>query len=121
MTSYYDAAIQPELVILTANSGIFVTEQGTSTTFTGILTKELTLSTQEQKDTPAISRVADERMVGGKMLHRGIARHPKYVAQHMKKMSGAGYVSGVSGAGYSPPPQIGGMMHKKSKLHKLIR
>jgi hypothetical protein len=39
----------------------------------------------------------------------------------MKKMSGAGYVSGVSGAGYSPPPQIGGMMHKKSKLHKLIR
>jgi hypothetical protein len=121
MTSYYAGAVQPELVIITANSGIFVTEQGTSTTFTGILTKELTLSTQEQKDTPAISRVTDERLVGGKMLHRGIARHPKYVAQHMKKMmTGAGYVSGVSGAGYTPPP-TGGMMHRKSKLHKLIR
>ena len=121
MTSYYTAAVTPELVILTANSGIFVTEQGTSTTFTGILTKELTLSTQEQKDTPAISRVADERLVGGKMLHRGIARHPKYVAQHMKKMSGAGYVSGVSGAGYSGAIAGGAMYHKKSKLHKLIR
>ena len=120
MTNYYAAAIAPELVIITANSGIFVTEQGTSTTFTGILTKELTLSTQEMKDTPAISRVMDERMIGGKMLHRGIARHPKYVAQHMKKMSGAGYVSGVSGAGYSTGIS-GGVVHKKSKLHKLIR
>jgi len=120
MTSYYTAAVTPELVIITANSGIFCSESGTSTTFTGILTKELTLSTQEQKDTPAISRVADERMIGGKMLHRGIARHPKYVAQHMKKMSGAGYVSGVSGAGYSGAIS-GGAMHKKSKLHKLIR
>lgn len=120
MTNNYAAAITPELVIITANSGIFVTEQGTSTTFTGILTKELTLSTQEMKDTPAISRVMDERMIGGKMLHRGIARHPKYVAQHMKKMSGAGYSSGVSGAGYSGAIS-GGAVHKKSKLHKLIR
>lgn len=121
MTNNYAAAIAPELVIITANSGIFVTEQGTSTTFTGILTKELTLSTQEMKDTPAISRVMDERMIGGKMLHRGIARHPKYVAQHMKKqMSGAGYISGVSGAGYSSGI-AGGAVHKKSKLHKLIR
>jgi hypothetical protein len=55
------------------------------------------------------------------MLHRGIARHPKYVAQHMKKMSGAGYVSGVSGAGYSGAIAGGAMYHKKSKLHKLIR
>lgn len=120
MTNNYAAAITPELVIITANSGVFVTEQGTSTTFTGILTKELTLSTQEMKDTPAISRVMDERMIGGKMLHRGIARHPKYVAQHMKKMSGAGYSSGVSGAGYSTGIS-GGAVHKKSKLHKLIR
>jgi hypothetical protein len=123
MTSYYTGQVTPELVIITANSGIFVTEQGTSTTFTGILTKELTLSTQEQKDTPAISRVTDERMIGGKMLHRGIARHPKYVAQNMKKMSGAGYSSGIAGgsAPYSPPPPVGGAMHRKSKLHKLIR
>lgn len=123
MTSYYTAAVTPELVIITANSGVFVTEQGTSTTFTGILTKELTLSTQEQKDTPAISRVSDERMIGGKMLQRGSVRHPKYVAQHMmKRMSGAGYSSGVSGglSPYSPPP-VGGAMHRKSKLHKLIR
>jgi hypothetical protein len=125
MTSWYTQQVQAELVIITANSGIFVTEQGTSTTFTGILTKELTLSTQEQKDTPAISRVADERMIGGKMLHRGIARHPKYVAQHMKKMitsgvMGAGYSSGIAG-GYAPPPPVGGAMHRKSKLHKLIR
>lgn len=114
MTNYYDFAVTPELVIITANSGIFVTEQGTSTTFTGVLTKELTLSTQEGKDVPAISRAVDERQIGGRMLHRGIARHPMYVAKHMKKvMSGAGYVSGVSGAG----------MHSshKSKLHKLVR
>jgi hypothetical protein len=115
LTNRYADAVQPELVIITANSGIFVTEQGTSTTFTGVLTKELTLSTQEGKDTPAVSRVVDERMIGGKMLNRSISRHPAYVAKHMKKvMSGAGYISGTSGAG----------MHSsahKSKLHKMLR
>ena len=108
------------MVIITANSGIIFTEQGTSTTFTGILTKELTLSTQEGKDVPAVSRAVDERMIGGRMLHRGIARHPIYVGKHMKKpMSGAGYVSGVSGAGYVSG-SAGAGMHK-SKLHKLVR
>lgn len=117
LTNRYADAVQPELVIITANSGVFVTEQGTSTTFTGILTKELTLSTQEGKDVPAVSRVVDERMIGGKMLNRSISRHPMYVAKHMKKgMSGAGYVSGVSGAGYST-----GISGGKSKLHKMLR
>lgn len=123
LTNYYGSAVTPEVVILTANSGIFVTEQGTSTTFTGILTKELTLSTQEGKDVPSISRVVDERMIGGKHLNRGLARHPNYVHKHMHKkhhhMMGAGYTPGTSGAGMHHAHAHHG--NHKSKLHKMLR
>jgi hypothetical protein len=54
-----------ELVIITMNSGVFVNERGTSSTYTGILTKAdvLDASTQE-----AYTRSDVARMVGGGFL-----------------------------------------------------
>lgn len=54
-----------ELVMITVNSGVFVCERGTSSTYTGILTKSdvLDASTQE-----AYTRSDVERMVGGGFL-----------------------------------------------------
>jgi hypothetical protein len=48
-------AITPEIVIITVNSGVFVTQTGQSTIFTGLLTKEMVLSTKEQNPVPHIS------------------------------------------------------------------
>jgi hypothetical protein len=61
----YGGAVQPELVVVCCNSGRLVSEQGQSSTFSGILTKELVLSTAESSEVPEISKKVDERMVGG--------------------------------------------------------
>ena len=98
------AATQLELVIITANSGIFVTNQGQSTTFTGLLTKEMVLSTASGKEVPEMSRLSEQRLVGGKMLHRGLAKHMSHLSKMMTKkssLSGAGSGSG-SGSGSDP-------------------
>jgi hypothetical protein len=79
------------------------------------------LSTQEGKDVPSISKAVDERMIGGKHLHRGITRHPHYVHKHMHKkhhhMMGAGYSPGIAGGVHHGHAHG----HHKSKLHKLVK
>jgi hypothetical protein len=54
--------INPEIVMITMNSGIFQTERGTSSVFTGILTKEAVLQASEQ-ETYSSSDLT--RMIGG--------------------------------------------------------
>jgi len=56
---------QLELVIVTMNSGVFVNERGTSSTYTGILTKADVL---EASDQVAFTRSDVKRMVGGGFL-----------------------------------------------------
>lgn len=125
VTNNYADPVAPELVVVCCNSGLLVSEQGQSSTFTGILTKELVLSTAESPETPEISKVVDERMVGGKSLNRGLIRHGKHIMHHLHKkkhMMGGALSGGGNGTGTG---SSGGMMHHKvhhrSKLHKLIR
>jgi len=132
ITNNYNFEVSPELVVVCCNSGILVSEQGQSTSFTGILTKELVLSTAESPETPEISKKVDERMVGGKHLNRGLVRHMKHMHHHLHKrkhhihggaLSGGG---GGTGSGSSGSNTSGGMHHHKShhghhRLHKLIR
>jgi hypothetical protein len=54
-----------EFVLITMNSGVFVCERGTSSTFTGILTKQDVLDASEQE--PYYERSV-KRMVGGGFL-----------------------------------------------------
>jgi hypothetical protein len=39
VSNYYGVGVTPELVVCTMNSGCFVTERGTSSTYTAMLTK----------------------------------------------------------------------------------
>jgi hypothetical protein len=62
----FGSALVPEIVIVCVNDGILTTSQGTSTTFTGILTKQLVLDTMGQK---AMSSSHESRLIGGAMLN----------------------------------------------------
>ena len=57
--------IVPEIVVICMNSGLFVNERGTSSTYTGILTKQDVLDASAQKPQFASSV---KRMVGGGFL-----------------------------------------------------
>jgi hypothetical protein len=65
----YNASIgaNVELVMITMNSGVFVCERGTSSTYTGILTRADVLEASEQD---AYSHADVRRMVGGGFLDR---------------------------------------------------
>jgi uncharacterized membrane protein YgcG len=58
-------AVNPEVVIIPINSGIFVSERGTSSTYTGILTKADVLSASAQEP---YYQTSVKRLVGGSFL-----------------------------------------------------
>ena len=115
---YGFAVVQPEICIITVNSGIFATQQGTSQIFTGILTKEQVLRTKEQNPVPQLDSVEYKRLVGGKLMNRGMGNVMKMVKSKSQMMDMA---KGVSGAGSSGGVMIGGAISSgksKSKLAK---
>jgi hypothetical protein len=127
VTNQYGFSIpNPEIVICCVNSGIMVTQNGVSSTFTGLLTKEAVLRARSEKPQSDMTSVQYERLVGGKLHHRGVS-HLKnmYNSSNPHKMKGMGsmmssedYIGdGMSAGGFSA-----GAIHKKkgSKLHKYI-
>ena len=120
-------AVTPELCIITMNSGIFVTQQGTSQIFTGILTKEQVLAAKEKHPVPHLSTSEYKRMIGGKLSSRGMGALLKMVRDVPKlhhhlmakaEHSGAGYSGGGSSGGGSS----GGALSKGSKsMSKLAK
>lgn len=115
--------VQPEICIITMNSGIFATQQGTSQIFTGILTKEQVLRTKEQNPVAQLDSGEYKRMVGGKLQNRGMGNLAKMVKGMKEKMDNrGGNVSGganheMSGCGMSGG-SISGGKKSASKLAK---
>lgn len=72
VTNQYPYAIQPEIVVITANSGLFITEAGVSQTYQGILSKTDVLNAKSQK--PVIDSEEYTRLVGGKLSNVGVGR-----------------------------------------------
>jgi hypothetical protein len=62
--------ITPDLVLITVNSGVFVTERGQSSVYTGILTKQDVLDASQQE---AYGQATIKRKVGGAHLDGGKA------------------------------------------------
>jgi hypothetical protein len=111
--------VQPEICIITMNSGIFATQQGTSQIFTGILTKEQVLRTKEQNPVPQLDSVEYKRLVGGKLQNRGMGNVMKMVKEYGMKMPSGGAMSAgaMSGAGMCGGAISGGKK-SASKLAK---
>jgi hypothetical protein len=73
-------AVTPEIVVICKNDGLLVSNAGVSSTYLGILTKEMVLSSKAEKAVDPITTVEYERLCGGKFLNR-----IKSVAHKMRK------------------------------------
>jgi hypothetical protein len=103
-TQAYD--ITPEIVLICVNSGIMVTSQGVSNLYTGMLTKEIVLKTNEEKSVDPVSTVEYQRLVGGKVGNMALtALHKLYKKRHggygpgSAMSSGGGPGSAISSGG----------------------
>jgi hypothetical protein len=84
VTNQYPVAVAPEICVVAVNSGIFVTEMGVSTTYTGILNKEM-VETARKGD--AVSTADASRMIGGRMQNMTISPQSKHSVRKGKMQS----------------------------------
>ena len=84
VTNQYPVAVAPEICVVCVNSGIFVTEMGVSTTYTGILNKEM-VETARKGD--AVSTADASRMIGGRMQNMTISPQSKHSLRKGKMQS----------------------------------
>jgi len=112
VTNNLGQTITPEILVITANSGMFVTSMGSSSIFTGLLTKQLVLDASEKQSENPIQSSMMSRLIGGKM-----GNMPTSAMKHMIGVNGMRRVGGASSGGASS----GGIAYSGgvSKLSKL--
>jgi hypothetical protein len=92
------------LCVVCVNSGIFSTQQGVSAVYTGILTKEMVLSSVNGGQASAMTSAETKRMIGGQMLNgaltavRGMKKHSKGGAMGQASSGGAMGMASSGGA-----------------------
>lgn len=72
VTNQFDETFTPEICVICVNSGLFVTQQGISSVYTGVLSKEIVLSTARAGG--GMSSSDNSRLIGGKLLNMSMAR-----------------------------------------------
>jgi hypothetical protein len=100
VSNFSGQSITPEILVITANSGIFVTQAGSSVIYTGILTKQMVVDTKAEKSADPITTCEYNRMVGGSHHNKNSAT-TKRMMKHLNMkhhMIGMG-TSGASSAG----------------------
>ena len=65
VTNQFGESITPEICAICVNSGIMTTQQGVSSIYTGILTKEMVLDAKSKQQASAVKSAEVKRMVGG--------------------------------------------------------
>jgi hypothetical protein len=93
------ATMNPEIIVITVNSGIFSTQQGVSAVYTGILTKEMVLSAKSSGQADAIHSAECARMIGGQMLNSPLSAMRRF--GYARRMRPASVSAGVSSGGVS--------------------
>lgn len=108
------ADLQPEIVVVCVNSGVFTTVSGSSNIYTGLLTKQMVLDAKEKRDVRPVEQAVYRRMVGGKMGHHSLAsirRMPMISSKHLAVATDA-----MEGMGHSG----GSRKSMSSRLHKYV-
>jgi hypothetical protein len=118
----YNFPVQPEIIIITQQSGIFSTTEGVSATEVGILTKEVVLATRmNEKPESMLLESEFDRLVGGKRHTNGIFNN---MAHRMHRRYNTGYNGmahkGMAGSGVSGGVVSGGVV-SGGRLGKYIR
>ena len=89
---------EPEICIVTANSGIFTSQSGSSQIQTGLLTKEIVVNTSSSQASDPVTQASYARTVGGSYLDAILSnvRHvPAFKHRLHKAISkGSGMTSG---------------------------
>lgn len=121
VANQYNVAL-PALNIYTmcVSSGMFVTDNGVSNSFTSILTKEEVLKTKAEKSVSDLDKSQYERLVGGVSSRhifgmKNIMKKLKHNKMTTNQYMGAGESGGMCGAGES-----GGKVRKHKKSLKYI-
>jgi len=106
----YTTPITPEICIITKNDGLFVTQQGTSVIYTGILDKATVLKAKESE--ASLDYNTHQRLVGGRLNNSGFGAIKK-----MLKYNGirTPVLDMMRGSGISGGEMSGGRRHKLSK------
>jgi hypothetical protein len=102
-------AITPEIVVLTITSGYITTHQGTTSSFTGVVNKEMVMSAKEGSAVPRLSQSDYERLVGGVRENRGVMNMMKHIKARrgMKNESGGVMSGGVLSGGIPSGGRLG--------------
>jgi len=116
VSNYNSVSVQPEIVVITATSGIFVTQAGTSVIYQGLLTKQMVLDTKEQKEVEPVMSAEYNRMIGGRLHHRA-ASVMKGMIKHHHKRHHAHHAGGAMSGGATSGGAVSGGRHK---LHKYL-
>jgi hypothetical protein len=115
VTNSHADALQPEICVICVNSGVFVSQMGSSNIYTGVLTKQMVLDTKEQKSVDPVSSVEYKRMMGGKMHHMGAGAVRKF-RHHARRHGGASSGGAYSGGASSGGASSGGVHSRLSKF-----
>ena len=114
----FDEAISPEICIITMNDGIFCTEMGSSTSFQGLLTKDMVLNCLNTESENAMSAQMYVQQVGGKLSHRTLAANHGLFSHMMNRKAPApepedgGMAMPSSSGGFSAPAPSGGRLRR---------
>ena len=121
VSNQFPYVITPEICVVCVNSGIFVTTQGTSAIYTGILTKDEVLKAKTEKAVPDLDTKSYERLVGGVLQNRGAGG----VGAKMRKVgagvSGGGFSGGMSGGEAPYISDLNGMGRKSKHSSKVSK
>jgi hypothetical protein len=93
VTNNLGETVTAEVLVITANSGMFVTSMGSSSIFTGLLTKQLVLDASEKQSENPIQSSMISRLVGGKM-----GNMPSSAMKHLIGKDGMRRMSMTAGA-----------------------
>jgi hypothetical protein len=110
----------PEICVLLVNSGVFITENGTSSTQTGLLTREMVLQTKADKPVD-LDRSYYKRLIGGNLSNvkqlghifkgsKSVENDAEMNKEHVPESASA---SGMSASG----------LHRKERmrLHRFVK
>ena len=88
-----------EVVVITITSGYITTHQGTTQSFTGVLNKEMVMSSKAGDSVPRLSQSDYERLVGGVRDNRGVMNMMKHFKGRRGSNSPAVMSAGVMSGG----------------------
>lgn len=108
--------ITPEICVITVNSGMFLTENGVSSTQTGLLTRELVLKTKADRPVD-LDRSYYKRLIGGnlfnlKQLGHIFKKNKPVQAEEVNKDAEPENGEGMCASGLKNP---------KKRLHRFVK